>query len=95
MKSGCGRMIKEGTSMIEIKAIGGGYDCKIVGNASPREVMIEGAACVGAIIGAIAYEDGIAEARAFAKALKELLEDKEAVNAAIQAGIDAGKKVMQ
>lgn len=81
--------------MIEIKTIEGGANCRITGTMTMRDLFIEGAACVGALVGTIANTDGESNAHSFVKMLEEVLKDKEAVNLIIQEGIRARGEALQ
>lgn len=81
--------------MIEIKTVEGGADCRIIGETTSVELMVEGVACVGALVCTIANAIGEKAARACVGALKEILMSDEFVNAIIQEGIEGRRAAAQ
>ena len=79
--------------MIEIKSASDITNCRVGG--SVEEVFIDGAACVGAIVGGIAHAHGEYYARGFVEAIRKTLGDKESVDEIIRKGIAARGAVTQ
>ena len=73
--------------MIEVKSACDITNCRVGGGI--EEVFIDGAACVGAIVGGIAHAHGEYYARAFVEAIRKTLGDKESIDEIVKKGIEA------